>query len=42
MSDDRWRQVEELYHAALGLPPEQRAAISGEMRLAAIPSCGVK
>jgi serine/threonine protein kinase/predicted Zn-dependent protease len=25
MTDARWRQVEELYHAALGLPPEQRA-----------------
>src|ERR1700676_9383 len=24
MTDARWRQVEELYHAALGLPPEQR------------------
>jgi serine/threonine protein kinase len=26
MSDDRWRRIEELYHAALGLPLEQRAA----------------
>jgi len=26
MSDDRWRRIEEQYHAALGLPPEQRAA----------------
>jgi Tol biopolymer transport system component len=26
MSDDRWRRIEELYHTALGLPPEQRAA----------------
>ena len=26
MSDDRWRQIEELYHAAVGLPPEERAA----------------
>src|SRR5260370_35359150 len=25
MTDARWRQVEELYHTALGLPPEQRA-----------------
>src|ERR1700680_1801682 len=25
MTDARWRRVEELYHAALGLPPEQRA-----------------
>src|ERR1700693_1562549 len=26
MSDDRWRRVEELYHTALGLPPDRRAA----------------
>lgn len=26
MSDDRWRRVEELYHAALGVSPEERAA----------------
>jgi serine/threonine protein kinase/Flp pilus assembly protein TadD len=26
MSDDRWPRIEELYHAALELPPEQRAA----------------
>jgi tetratricopeptide (TPR) repeat protein/predicted Ser/Thr protein kinase len=26
MSEDRWPRVEELYHAAMGLPPEQRAA----------------
>ena len=26
MSDDRWSRIEELYHAALELPPEQRAA----------------
>src|SRR5258708_5748990 len=27
MSDDRWRRAEELYHAAVGLPAEQRAAL---------------
>jgi serine/threonine protein kinase/tetratricopeptide (TPR) repeat protein len=26
MSDDRWSRIEELYHAALELPPEQRGA----------------
>src|SRR5260370_15619647 len=26
MSDDRWRRIEELYHTALGLPPDQRGA----------------
>jgi serine/threonine protein kinase/WD40 repeat protein len=26
MPSDRWRRVEELYHAALDLPPEQRSA----------------
>jgi serine/threonine protein kinase len=29
MSDDRWSQVEELYHAALEVSPEQRAAFLG-------------
>src|ERR1017187_5016393 len=26
MSDDRWQRIEELYHAAVALPPEQRTA----------------
>jgi hypothetical protein len=26
MTDDRWRRVEELYHAALAVSSEQRAA----------------
>jgi serine/threonine protein kinase len=30
MSDDRWRRVEELYHAAMELSPEQRAAFLGD------------
>jgi eukaryotic-like serine/threonine-protein kinase len=30
MSDDRWSQVEELYHAALEVSPERRAAFLGD------------
>jgi hypothetical protein len=30
MSDDRWRRVEELYHAAMELSPEQRAGFLGD------------
>ncbi len=31
MGDDRWRRVEELYHAAVGLMPERRAAFLKDM-----------
>ena len=30
MSDDRWCRIEELYHAALALPPDERAAFIAE------------
>jgi hypothetical protein len=32
MKPDRWKQVEELYHAALNYAPDERAAFLAEAR----------